>query len=288
LAYNRAQTEEKETVARLLRDLSDGVAEPVRTGRGRRPVSLADSVFAMTMKVYTGMSGRRATTDLAACSEAGQMRAAPRYSTIFFLFDDEKFTPILTRLIEQSAAPLATVETAFAIDSTGFSTSVYRRWFDAKYGREMAESTWLKAHAMIGTTTNVVTSVSVTDSSAADSPELPALVQTTAKRFNVAEVSAYKAYLGHGNLAAIESVGALPFVPFKSNSRPAGSPAWMRMWGFFMYKQDEFLKHYHRRSNVETTFSAIKRKFGGSVSLEEVHGAGERDLARSSVTICLA
>jgi transposase len=37
------------------------------------------------------------------------------------------------------------------------------------------------------------------------------------------------------------------------------------MWGLVMYKQDEFLAHYHKRSNVESTFSAIKRKFGGAV-----------------------
>jgi len=32
-----------------------------------------------------------------------------------------------------------------------------------------------------------------------------------------------------------------------------------------MYRSDEFLAAYHKRSNVESTFSAIKRKFGGSV-----------------------
>lgn len=37
------------------------------------------------------------------------------------------------------------------------------------------------------------------------------------------------------------------------------------MWHLFWFKRDEFLKNYHRRSNVESTFSAIKRKFGGSV-----------------------
>lgn len=37
------------------------------------------------------------------------------------------------------------------------------------------------------------------------------------------------------------------------------------MYGLFLYKQQEFLAHYHRRSNVESTFSAVKRKFGASV-----------------------
>jgi transposase len=118
---------------------------------------------------------------------------------------------------------------------------------------------------MVGTTTNIVTAIRVTDSNGSDSPELPALVATTDRRFALAEVSADKAYLTHRNLEAIESAGALPYVPFKSNSKGDGPAAWRRMWGLFLYRQPEFLAHYHQRSNVESTFSAMKRKFGGSV-----------------------
>ncbi len=34
------------------------------------------------------------------------------------------------------------------------------------------------------------------------------------------------------------------------------------MLHFYRFHQDEFGKHYHKRSNVETTFSMIKLKFG--------------------------
>jgi transposase len=54
-------------------------------------------------------------------------------------------------------------------------------------------------------------------------------------------------------------------LPFKINSQGEGSAAWRRMWGLFMYKQPEFLAHYHRRSNVESTFGAVKAKFGASL-----------------------
>ena len=37
------------------------------------------------------------------------------------------------------------------------------------------------------------------------------------------------------------------------------------MWAFYQFKREEFLPHYHKRSNVETTFSMIKAKFGGSI-----------------------
>jgi hypothetical protein len=34
------------------------------------------------------------------------------------------------------------------------------------------------------------------------------------------------------------------------------------MFHLYKYRQDEFLPHYHQRSNSESTFSAIKRLFG--------------------------
>lgn len=264
-AYNAAQCSEKSTVQSLLRDLCDGIVTPPHPGRGPKPIPLSDAVYGMTMKVYTTVSGRRATSDLRSCAEAGRMTRAPHYNSIFNYFEKPEMTALLTALVEQSAAPLAAIESNFAVDSTGFSTSVYRRWFDHKYGREMREHAWIKAHVVTGVLTNVITAIRVTDGSGADSPELPALIEATDRRFDMREVSADKAYLSHSNLAAIEAVGAAPFVPFKSNSKNAGSAAWRRMWGLFLYKQPEFLAHYHQRSNVESTFSMIKRKFGGAV-----------------------
>jgi transposase len=263
--YNAAQCAEKRTVQALLRGLCDGVMNPPHPGRGPKPIPLSDVVYGMTMKVYTGMSGRRATTDIQGCADAGHMTRAPHYNSLFNYFERADLAPILTALVEESAAPLASVETKFAVDSTGFGTAVFRRWFDHKYGREMKEHAWVKAHASVGTTTNVVTAVRVTEGNVSDSPELPALVEATARRFQIADISADKAYLSHANLAAIEAAGAVPYIPFKSNSRGEGPAAWRRLWGLFMYRQDEFLQHYHQRSNVEATFSAIKRKFGGAV-----------------------
>ena len=40
------------------------------------------------------------------------------------------------------------------------------------------------------------------------------------------------------------------------------SPLWTRMYHYFNLNRDEFLTHYHKRSNVESTFSMIKSKFG--------------------------
>lgn len=37
------------------------------------------------------------------------------------------------------------------------------------------------------------------------------------------------------------------------------------MYYYFKLCNDEFMAHYHKRSNVETTFSAIKKKFGETI-----------------------
>ena len=59
---------------------------------------------------------------------------------------------------------------------------------------------------------------------------------------------------------------------FKSNSvvrtrshKYGRDKLWERMLGQFLYQREEYLRHYHQRSNVETAFSMMKAKFGGSV-----------------------
>lgn len=77
------------------------------------------------------------------------------------------------------------------------------------------------------------------------------------------EVSADKAYLGNSNFKATLKHGAIPYIPFKSNSLPDGNGAlWARIYHFYNFQREEFLQHYHKRSNVETTFHMIKAKFG--------------------------
>lgn len=264
--YNAAQCEEKHRVQLLLRGLCDGIAQPEQTtGRPRLP--LADVVYGATMKVYTTMSGRRATTDIRACEEKGLLSSAPSYNSVHRYMEREDLAPLLKTLVHESAAPLRAVETAFATDSTGFATNTYARWFDEKYGGEKRSQRWIKLHAQVGTATHVIASVEATESSVGDAPMLEPLLKSSIERgFAVKELSADKAYLSNENLVAIEAAHAVPYIPFKSNSRGTGrTDAWRRLWHMFEARNDEFLTHYHQRSNAESVFSAVKRKFGASV-----------------------
>ena len=47
--------------------------------------------------------------------------------------------------------------------------------------------------------------------------------------------------------------------------RGSGGGTWSKMYHYFQFRRDEFLQHYHKRSNVESTFSMMKRKFRDSL-----------------------
>lgn len=84
------------------------------------------------------------------------------------------------------------------------------------------------------------------------------------------EVSGDKAYVSHKNLQAAVDHNAMPYVPFKVNSTGDGkhyqqSTLWKNMYHFFAYNTERFMAHYHKRSNVESTFSMIKAKFGDAL-----------------------
>lgn len=264
-AYNAAQVNEKDHFPELLKGLCEGIVQPPQ-GRGRPRLPLSDVIFSALIKTYSTVSGRRASSDIRECARRGHLDAAPHYNSIFKYLDDPEVTPILKALIEQSALPLRAVETDFAVDSSGFGTSTYGRWYDQKYGKQRSDRYWLKAHIMVGVRTNVVTGVEISGPTENDSPFLPGLLKTTQKGFQVAEVSADRAYVGNANFEAIVAAGAAPYIPFKSTNRGnRGSDLWRKLWHYYEYNRAEFLASYHKRSNVETTFSMIKRKFGASV-----------------------
>jgi transposase len=264
--YNAAQENEKRFACELLADLCKLIEEPPRKrGAGRPPLSLADQVFCAVYKVFTTVSARRFMCDLEAAHEAGFIAKLLSYNASVKGLENPALTPILHAMIRQSALPLKEVETTFAPDSSGFCTSRFIRWYDVKYGvtREMAE--WVKVHLMTGVKTNIVTAVEILDKDAADSPQFPKLLDATAKGFKIKEVPADKGYLSVENLEAAEAIGATAYIPFKSNSTGAAGGIFEKAYHYFCLHREEFLKHYHQRSNVESTFSMIKRKFGDAV-----------------------
>ena len=61
------------------------------------------------------------------------------------------------------------------------------------------------------------------------------------------------------------SHGATGFIPFRNWTTGAVGGLFAKAFHFFSLHREEFLTHYHKRSNVETAVMMIKSKFGDSV-----------------------
>ena len=267
-AYNEGQTREKELFMKLYRELCNGIVQPEQ-GRGRPRHNWGDMTFAVGLKVYRGNSTRRFIGDITEAQDSGLVAKVPHFNSVINFFNEEAITPALYEMVRLSALPLKAVETNFAIDSTGFSsTQLVGQCKAAKYGEKKLrmQHDWLKLHAMCGVKTNVVTAVEVAESNSGDAPRFRPLVASTASCFDVKRVMGDKAYLSYDNMDFAEENGIEPVIMFKENSiANSNNDTWDRLFHMYSYNRRDFMKVYHQRSNVESTFSAIKRVFGDFV-----------------------
>jgi transposase len=278
-AYNAAQTHEKERFLDLLRDLCAGVTEPERQKNGRPRLPIQDAIFAACFKVYSTVSGRRFMSDLRDAQAKGYISKLPHFNSIFNALESPELTPVLREMITETSLPLKAIEVDFAADSSGFTTSRFVRWYDHKYGAIRQQHEWVKVHLMCGVRTNIVTAVEIRDKDASDTKLLPALVDATARNFALSEVSADKGYGSIKNYKAIQRHGATPYIAFKSIHSGRAPGMWQRMYHLYQFHRADFLQHYHKRSNVESTFSMIKAKFRD-------HVRSKTDVAMKNEVLC--
>ncbi len=272
-AYNKAQIYEGDHFVTILRELCDNVETPPQATAGRPRLPLSDALFGMALKVYSTKSTRRAMSSIRDAHSKYLLDTTPSPATIFKYMEDPAMKDLIRGLIELSALPLESVDVDFAPDSTGFSSTTYHRWFSHKWGRKIREARWVKAHIFTGVKTNIVTAADVTDvvgKGSSDSVHLIPLMNATAENFDIQSVAADKGYLSKKNVRAIAAIDADGYIPFKTNSVPftpnhKKDEVWSKAYYYYNLHRAEFLEHYHKRSNVETTFSMIKAKFGSQV-----------------------
>lgn len=291
-AYNDAQVNEAEDVLGLLCGIADLVNEIDRQkrpngDRGRPRLPLGTMLFALIYKAFLGQSARRVCAQLKLAARAGYI---PKYGKSYFelavgetgepwipCFNSINgyyglgwLTPVLLELVTLTATPVRSLERDFAVDATGCSTHAFVRWVDYRTETELKEHGWVKLHMMCGALTNVITRAVVTGSDVHDNVPFRELFIETARRFHVCKVTADMAYLSHGNYALARDWNVQFFAPFKSNTAPYvdDGSAWSAALLDFLEHWESFMGEYHQRSNAESTFSAVKRKFPSELRME--------------------
>jgi transposase len=260
--YNDAQMQEKLLFLDILEDLCSRLPEAENGNVGRPKASTREIAFCMVSKLYERLSSRRVSSDLIIAMQRGHITKVPHFNTVLKYFNEPAMAPMLTDLIGLSSLPLRDFESTFAVDASGLSSAFYSRWLDERI-KPAREHQWVKIHVICGVKSNIITAIEVTDGHSHDSPHFPKLIRETAKHFRMKEVLADKGYSGRNNMQAAFEVGAVPYIPFKVNAtgKADGSMAWSKMFHYFKLHQKEFMTRYHLRSNIESTFSALKRKF---------------------------
>ena len=98
-----------------------------------------------------------------------------------------------------------------------------------------------------------------------NSPILPELVKKTKENFDIKDFCADSAYLSVANVEEIFAAGASPFIDCKSSTTGGAGGLFEKMVHFYKFHEDDYLARYHQRSNVESTVSMIKPKFGSYI-----------------------
>jgi transposase len=262
-AYNTAQNGEIRLFDVLLKDLVANVEDPEQK-MGRPRLQLKEELFCAIQKVYSQLSSRRAYSLYQNAEEREQISKVPNYNAVNKFLNREEITPILHKLLALSSLPLRSVETIFAPDSSGFRTSQFNQYGVEKYGTKK-EHRWVKAHILVGTKTNVIVNAAITEERANDAPFFKPMIEEAYNNgFNIEEISADKAYSSRRNYDLADAIGATAYIPFRSTAtgKSRGSAVWYKMYHYFMLNREDFMEHYHQRSNVETTFMMVKSKFG--------------------------
>jgi len=235
--YNSAKMQEKRLFYDLLYELAQLIPEPVHEN-GRPPIQIKDLFFSVGLKLYSNYSGRKICSDLKQAKYMGYISDNPHFNTMF------------------------------SMDASGFGSYGSESWirvkYPDKYNKNVNWRTFLKGHILIGTRSNAVCSCEITNAHVGDVTVAPKLLEAVNGNFDIKEVSADKAYSSSRILQIIKSMEAMPYIVFKENANPSKhSPEiWIQMYNYFIKNKKYFMKKYHKRSNVETTFSMVKVRLG--------------------------
>jgi transposase len=281
--YNKSQTKEKALFVNILGDLCKLIIE-TRNSKGRKPRPLKDIVFALVIKEYLNTSSRRVQSDLKLFAEAGFINSEIPFNTLLDHLERGELRDIMRELIEISSLPLKQIELDFAIDSTGFGISRYKTFFNMKHKGEERWKQYRKCHAVCGVKTNIITSVDITEGKTSDFTRFVPLAKDTRRNFRIRDFCADKGYLSGKNFKCIEELGGKAFIPFKKNTsgkNAGGERSYFKVaFRFFKEHKEEYLNRYHKRSNIESAFSMIKRRFGNNVRCKKETSQDNEILAR--------
>lgn len=255
-------------------------------GRGRPPVSLRTVIICLAYKTYYRYSYRDTIAEIEHQKDRLGIPSVPCYNTLRKYMNSTIIVAAISALLCTTVLPLCSVEKVFGSDSTGFRTNTRSEYYTVSIrtrGRRVVEEgqgqgkrsllerrerrEFVKLHLAVGAVGQMVCAATATLGRRHDSTQLPGLVVQVTRIFPVHEWLGDAAYASRKACNLIAGLGGRAYIWPKTSftKKSKGSSEWRRMLELFELDREEFSRHYHQRSKVESVFSVIKRYFGDYV-----------------------
>jgi len=191
----------------------------------------------------------------------------PCFKTLSNYRENNAIQIILDKMIEESSKPLSVIEHDFATDATGIRTKLFSSWYSIRCQKEIKKRDHLTIHITTGVKSNIITALNVETKSGKDNKIFREHVDKTAENFKIGEWSGDGRYWCKDNCRKIDEVGGIPY--FKVWKNWSGKSRGCMIWKIMNQKSrdnpEEYGKHYHKRSNVESTNHSKKVIHGDKV-----------------------
>ena len=174
---------------------------------------------------------------------------------------------LLDELIIESSKPLSVIERNFATDATGIRTNLFSSWYSLRCRKIIKKRDHLTIHITTGVKSNIVPALNVEIKSGNDNKIFREHVDQTAENFKIDEWSGDGRYWCKNNCVKIDQIGAKPYFKVWKNwsGKARGCMPWKLMNLESKNNPEEYGKHYHKRSNVESTNHSKKMIHGNKV-----------------------
>ena len=258
--YNKIQETEFLNFFEFVRHLTNYVC------KGRKMKSMINCL--LIIHKFPNLSLRRARGFLLLLKRFGVISSdIPCFKTLSNYREESSLQIILDRLIEESSKPLSIIEHDFATDATGIRTKLFSSWYSLRCKKEIKKRDHLTIHITTGVKSNIVTALNVELKSGNDNKIFREHVDKTVNNFAAQEFSGDGRYWSKDNCRKVDEVGAKPYFKVWKNwsGKSKGCMPWKLMNVEFKNNPEEYGKHYHKRSNVESTNMSKKMLHGSMV-----------------------
>jgi len=268
--YNLAQENEvlvflnylPKAVIRVARD------KTLWKGEGRPPKDLYDILVCLMIQHYIGFSTRRSMGIIKVFTSFARMHVEmPCFKTLSNYRNKEELKTYLDSLIEETSKPLSLLENDFSTDATGASTKTFSSWYSIRAKKRSRRRDHIMTHVTTSRILNSAVAVDTGCRKGKDSIYMREHINQVKKNFRINDWCGDGAYCSRDNCEAVRKVNGNPWFKPRKNSvlKKRGCKAYNDMLLAYVIEHEKSLKHYHKRSNSESTFSAKKRKFGNVV-----------------------